>query len=68
MLNDCFVYYNCVNGHCPVLIESIKYGITSSSCEDYCGAGYSGCEHCYFEGSDMCNECIHSEQEENVDL
>ncbi len=62
------MYYNCVDGHCPVLVEEFKYGVRISSCEDYCGCVIENCENCYFEGSYMCNECIHSEHDENVDL
>lgn len=61
---DRFVYYNCVSGHCPLIVEEEMYGVRTSTCEEYCGSEFSGCNVCCFEGSDMCEDCIHSEEEE----
>lgn len=59
---DCFTYYNCVNGNCPLIIEEEMYGTRTSTCKEYCGNNsFSSCNSCYFEGSDICNECIHNE-------
>lgn len=60
---DCFVYYNCVSGNCPLIIEEEKYGVWTSTCKDYCGTNsFSSCKNCCFEGSYICNECIHKEK------
>lgn len=59
---DNFVYYNCVSGNCPLIIEEERYGVRTSTCKEYCkDNSFSGCNNCYFEGSDICNECIHKE-------
>lgn len=57
---DCYVYYNCVSGNCPIIVEERLYGVSCSSCLDYCGSDFRGCDSCFFEGSDMCSECIHN--------
>lgn len=56
---DFYVLWSCVNGSCPLIVEAIKYGVVTSSCEDYCGdsVNYSGCHNCYFENSDICVNC-----------
>ena len=62
---ECFTYYNCVSGNCPLIIEEEKYGVRTSTCEDYCGDNnFCGCNNCCFEGSDICNDCIHKESDE----
>lgn len=59
--HDCFVYYKCISGYCPLLIEENKYGGRISTCESYCGdSGFCGCNNCCFEHSNICDECIHS--------
>ena len=59
---DCFTYYNCVSGNCPLVIEEEKYGIRTSTCKEYCGDdSFCGCNNCYFHGSDICDECIYKE-------
>ena len=50
----------CSNGSCPLLIEEEMYGLMTSSCTDYCGYGFHGCNTCSFEGSEICIDCIHS--------
>lgn len=57
---DYYTNYNCVSGNCPLMVEEEKYGIRSSTCDDYCGTGFGGCSTCYFEESDSCNECVHN--------
>jgi len=56
---DHYTNYNCVSGNC---IEEEKYGIRTSTCDDYCGTGFCGCSTCYFEESDLCNECVHNKE------
>lgn len=58
---DSYTNYNCVSGNCPLIIEEEKYGVRTSTCEEYCGSGFGGCENCYFEDSKICDECVHSE-------
>lgn len=36
---DYYTNYNCVSGNCPLMVEEEKYGIRSSTCDDYCGTG-----------------------------
>lgn len=57
---DSYTNYNCVSGNCPLIVEEEKYGVRISTCEEYCGSGFGGCENCYFEDSKMCAECVHS--------
>ena len=60
-LSDCFVYYQCVSGNCPLIVEKTLYGCVISSCEQYCGNYvFSACKDCYFEESDICLECVHN--------
>ena len=40
-MNDYYTNYTCVDGHCPLIVEEEKYGIRTSTCEDYCGHGFS---------------------------
>lgn len=62
--SDCFTYYSCVSGSCPRIVEREIYG-NDSGCAVYCGDDkYCGCDKCYFEGSDICKECIHEEEKE----
>ena len=60
---DRYTYFNCSNGSCPLIVEEEKYGIRTSTCEDYCGSGFCGCSTCYFEGSDICRECVHNKED-----
>lgn len=62
MSEDRYVYYNCVSGNCPLLVEERLFGTQVSTCKEYCGEdNYNGCNDCYFCGSDICNDCIHKE-------
>lgn len=61
-MNDYFVYFNCVNGHCPLIIEEELYGCRTSTCQDYCGGGFCGCNNCWFDGSPYCKDCVHNEK------
>ena len=61
-MDDCYTYFNCSNGSCPLIIEEQIYGIRTSTCDDYCGNGFGGCNTCYFEGSDICIECVHNKE------
>ena len=58
-MKDCYVYYSCVSGHCPRIIKEEIYGVTISTCNDYGCNKYNGCDNCYFDSSDICNDCIH---------
>ena len=60
-MNDFFVNFECVDGHCPLIVEEQKYGISTSTCDDYCGSGFLGCDNCYFEDSEECKECVHND-------
>lgn len=56
--HDCYVNGRCVDGCCPLIIEEELYGVTTSTCEDYCGNYMdSTCESCWFLDSSICNEC-----------
>lgn len=62
MSEDRYVYYNCVSGNCPLLVEEAIYGAQVSTCKEYCGDdNYTSCDDCCFYKSDMCNDCIHKE-------
>lgn len=39
-MRDNYCYENCVNGHCPLIIEEERYGGRSSTCDDYCNPGF----------------------------
>lgn len=39
-MRDNYCYESCVNGHCPLIIEEERYGVRSSTCDDYCGHGF----------------------------
>lgn len=57
---DYYTNFNCSNGSCPLLVEQEIYGVTTSTCEDYCGTSFGGCSTCYFEETDACGECAHN--------
>lgn len=61
-MQDCFTREDCVNGCCPMLVEEQRYGVCISTCDDYCGTGYTGCSNCYFEDTEICNECQWKEE------
>lgn len=48
---DYFVNFRCVDGHCPLIVEEQLYGVRTSTCDDYCGSGFLGCNNCYYECS-----------------
>lgn len=56
---DYYTNFSCFNGTCPLLLEKEKYGGTNSTCDNYCGTGFRGCSTCYFEESELCEECVH---------
>lgn len=58
---DKYVNTTCVDGNCPLIVEDEKYGAQTSTCADYCGEGFHGCEHCYWGGGEMCEDCIHQQ-------
>lgn len=60
-MNDFFVNYTCVDGHCPLIVEEEKYGGCTSTCDDYCNSGFLGCNNCYYEDSEECKECVHND-------
>lgn len=39
-MRDNYCYESCVNGHCPLIVEEERYGVRSSTCDDYCGHGF----------------------------
>ena len=59
---DCYTNFNCSNGSCPLILEEEIYGIRTSTCKDYCGTGFGGCNTCYFEDSDICKECVYNKE------
>ena len=61
-MDDFFVYYKCVDGHCPLVVEEELYGCRTSTCQDYCGGGFCGCNNCWFDGSPYCKDCVHNEK------
>lgn len=61
-MDDIFVYYKCVDGHCPLVVEEELYGCRTSTCQDYCGGGFCGCNNCWFDGSPYCKDCVHNEK------
>lgn len=58
---DYFVNFRCVDGHCPLIVEEELYGVRTSTCDDYCGSGFLGCNNCYYECSEECKECAHND-------
>ena len=59
-MRDNYCYVSCVDGHCPLFIEDEIYGVCVSTCDDYCGSGFSGCDTCCFLGDVViCGDCIH---------
>lgn len=60
---DRFVYYKCVSKYCPRIVKEEKNGGRTLAVEDCFGSEFLGCNVCSFEGSDMCEDCIHSEEE-----
>lgn len=60
--NDCYLYYNCVTGNCPRIIEEKIYGVITSTCNNYGCNKFYHCNECYFDGSDMCENCIHKNE------
>lgn len=55
---ECFLNESCVDGSCPKIAEEKIYG-TRSSCDKYCGKGFTSCNACWFMGSEICLECKH---------
>lgn len=45
-MDDIFVYYKCVDGHCPLVVEEELYGCRTST----------------FDGSPYCKDCVHNEK------
>ena len=56
---DYYTNFNCSNGSCPLLVEQEIYGVTTSTCEDYCGTSFGGCSTCYFEEKPTHVESVH---------
>ena len=34
-MDDIFVYYKCVDGHCPLVVEEELYGCRTSTCQNF---------------------------------
>lgn len=66
-MNDYYTNYTCISGHCPLIVEEEKYGVRTSTCKDYCGSGFGGCNHCYYENSELCEECVHKANNSNTE-
>lgn len=66
-MNDYYTNYTCSSGHCPLIVEEEKYGVRTSTCEDYCGSGFGGCNNCYYENSELCEECVHKANNSNAE-